>query len=189
MAYPGAGTNVPVWLLGSTTYSAELAAQLGLPFAFASHFAPALLHEAIGIYRSSFRPSQYLAQPYVAAGVPLAAADTDAAAERLATSMLQRHLNLMRGRPLFVPPPVDSMDGLWNAGEKFAVTSRLEVAVIGGPRTVEQRLEELIRNTGVDELIFTSDLFEHKDRLRSFEIAAAALRSSMHHSESLAFCK
>ena len=178
MAYPGAGTDVPIWLLGSSTYSAELAAQLGLPFAFASHFAPALLHEAIAIYRERFKPSRHLEAPYVMAGVPLVAADTDAEADRLATSLMQRHLNLVRGRPVFVPPPVDSMDGLWTEGEKFLVTSRLEVAVIGGPRLVEQKIQDLLRRTAVNELIFTSDLFAHANRLRSFEIAATIIKTS-----------
>lgn len=177
VAFPGAGTNVPVWLLGSTTYSAELAAELGLPFAFASHFAPAMLDEAVAIYKGSFKPSQYLRAPYMMAGVPLVAADTDAEAERLATSMLQRHLNLVRGKPLFVPPPVDSMNGLWSDAEKFVVTSRLEVAVIGGSQAVQQKLNEFLRRTGVNEVIFTSDLYGHADRLRSFQIAAEAVRN------------
>jgi luciferase family oxidoreductase group 1 len=175
-AYPGAGSNVPVWLLGSTTYSAELAAQLGLPFAFASHFAPALLHEAIAIYRSRFKPSVYRGTPYVMAGVPLVAAETDEVAERLATSTYQRHLNLMKGRPLFVPRPVDSMDGLWSDSEKYLVKSRLEAGVIGGPQGVAHKLQDFVDQTGVDEVIFTSDLFEHADRLRSFEIAADVVR-------------
>jgi luciferase family oxidoreductase group 1 len=185
MAYPGAGTDVPVWLLGSTTYSAEFAAQLGLPFAFASHFAPALLHDAIAIYRRRFKPSRYLEAPYVMAGVPLVASESDAEAERLATSMLQRHLSLIRGKPLFVPPPVDDMNVLWTEGEKFLVTSRLEVAIIGGPRTVGQKVEKLVRETGVDELIFTSDLFDPADRLRSFEIAAAAMRGTKRELQSV----
>jgi luciferase family oxidoreductase group 1 len=177
VAYPGAGTNVPVWLLGSSTYSAQLAAALGLPFAFASHFAPALLMEALAAYRGEFKPSRYLQKPHVMAGVPLAAAETDSEAERLATSALQRHLNLIRGEPVFVPPPVENMNGLWNDAEKFVVQSRLAVAVIGGPQTVQQKLASLIDRTKADELIFTSDLFDHDRRLRSFEIAAQAMRS------------
>ena len=148
IAYPGAGTNVPVWLLGSTTYSAELAAQLGLPFAFASHFAPALLMEAIEAYREGFTPSPYLEKPYVMAGVPLVAAETDAEARKLATSALQRHLKLIRGEPIFVPPPVESMDGLWTEPERFLVESRLAVAAIGGPETVRQKLARLLRRDG-----------------------------------------
>lgn len=175
VAYPGAGTDVPVWLLGSTTYSAELAATLGLPFAFASHFAPALLHEAIAIYRETFTPSRYLEKPYFMAGVPLVAAETDAEAERLSTSALQRGLRLIRGDTIFVPPPVESMNGLWNEAEEFRVRSRMEAAVIGSPETVRQKLEAFLRQTGVDELMFVSDVYDHAQRLRSFEIAAEAL--------------
>jgi luciferase family oxidoreductase group 1 len=174
VAYPGAGTNVPVWLLGSTTYSAQLAAALGLPFAFASHFAPALLLEAIEVYRATFTPSKFLDRPYVMAGVPLVAAETDAEARRLATSALQRHLKLIRGEPIFVPPPVASMDGLWSEPERFAVESRLGAAAIGGPEMVRQRLAALVAATRADELIFTSDLYDHARKLRSFELGAQA---------------
>jgi luciferase family oxidoreductase group 1 len=176
IAYPGAGANVPVWLLGSSTFSAQLAAELGLPFAFASHFAPALLLDAIDIYRRTFRPSAYLDKPYVMAGVPLVAAATDAEAERLATSAKLRHLQLIRGESLLVPPPVDSMDGRWSEGERFLVESRLTVAVIGGPEKVQTRLAELLRETEADELIFTSDVYDHAARLRSFEIASDAMK-------------
>ena len=177
IAYPGAGTNVPVWLLGSSTYSAQLSAQLGLPFAFASHFAPALLMEALEIYRTEFRPSSYLARPYAIAGVPLVAADSDAEARRLGTSALQRHLKLIRGEPVFVPPPVDSMEGLWSPAERFAVESRLGAAAIGGEQTLRSRLAAFLKETGADELIFTSDLYDHELRLRSFAIAADVMKS------------
>lgn len=177
IAYPGAGTNIPVWLLGSTTYSAQLAAALGLPFAFASHFAPFLLMQALEVYRAEFRPSKYLDKPYVMAGVPLVAAETDAEAHRLATSALQRHLKLIRGEPIFVPPPVENMDGLWSEAERFLVESRLGVAVIGGPETVRRKLEQLLLETKANELIFTSDLYDHALRLRSFEIAADAMKT------------
>jgi luciferase family oxidoreductase group 1 len=175
IAYPGEGTKVPVWLLGSSTYSAELAAALGLPFAFASHFAPALLLEAIAAYREAFRPSQYLDRPYVMAGVPLVAAESDQEAGRLATSAMQRHLNLIRRLPVFVPPPVESMDGLWTDAERFGVESRLAAAVIGGPDTVRRKLADFAGRTQADELIFVSDLYDHSRRLRSFSIAAEAL--------------
>jgi luciferase family oxidoreductase group 1 len=175
-AFPGVGTNVPIWLLGSSTFSAELAAELGLPFAFASHFAPALLYQAIETYRSTFRPSPYLGKPYVAAGVPLIAAESDAEAARLATSALQRHLALIRRQPIFVPPPVDSMEGLWTEPERFLVESRLDAAVIGGPETVRRGLEHFLSQTEADELIFTSDLYDHSKRLRSFEIAAQSMK-------------
>jgi luciferase family oxidoreductase group 1 len=177
MAFPGAGTNVPVWLLGSTTYSAELAAALGLPFAFASHFAPALLREAIAIYREEFRPSRYLEAPYLAAGLPVVAAETDAEAHRLATSALQRGLRLLRHQPIFVPPPVDSMDGLWSEAERYSIELRMGEAVIGGPETVRQKLDAFVRDTAVDEVIFVSDVYDHELRLRSFELTAEALRT------------
>jgi luciferase family oxidoreductase group 1 len=177
VAFPGVGTNVPVWLLGSSTYSAQLAAAMGLPFAFASHFAPALLMQAIETYRATFEPSQYLDRPYVMVGVPLVAAETDAEAARLATSAQQRHLKLIRRQPIYVPPPVESMDGLWSEAERFLVDSRLTVAVVGGPETVQRKLSHLLRQTGADELIFTSDLYDHALRLRSFEIAADAMKA------------
>jgi luciferase family oxidoreductase group 1 len=176
VAFPGAGTNVPVWLLGSSTYSAKLAATLGLPFAFASHFAPALLLEAIDAYRAGFTPSQYLDRPYAMVGVPLVAAETDNEAQHLATSALQRQVKLIRRQAIFIPPPVESMDGLWSDAEKFLVESRMAIAVIGGPGTVRQKLARILQETGADELIFTSDLYEHALRLRSFEIAAETMK-------------
>ena len=176
VAYPGAGTNVPVWLLGSTTYSAELAAALGLPFAFASHFAPALLLEAMQTYREAFTPSQYLEKPYVMAGVPLVAAESDEEARYLATSAWQRALRLIRGQPILVPPPVSSMDGLWTEPERFLVQSRMAVAAIGGPESVAARLRGFLHETQADELIFVSDLYDHAKRLRSFEVAATVMR-------------
>ena len=176
VAYPGAGSEVPVWLLGSTTYSARLAADLGLPFAFASHFAPALLMEALAVYRKEFQASRYLERPYVMTGVPLVAAKTDGEAHRLATSALQRHLRLIRGQPIFVPPPIETMDGVWSEAERFSVESRLEVAIVGGPATVKEKLQQFLRATTADELIFTSDLYDHSLRLQSFEIAGEALK-------------
>jgi luciferase family oxidoreductase group 1 len=175
IAFPGAGTNVPVWLLGSSTYSAKLAATVGLPFAFASHFAPALLMEALDAYRTGFTPSQYLERPYVMVGVPLVAAETDAEARRLATSSIQRQVKLIRRQPIFVPPPVESMEGMWSEAEKFLVDSRMAIAAIGGPETVRQKIARILKETGADELIFTSDLYDHALRLRSFEIAAETI--------------
>jgi luciferase family oxidoreductase group 1 len=175
-AFPGEGSNVPVWLLGSSLFSAQLAAMLGLPFAFASHFAPQLLLEALAIYREQFQPSAYLQKPYVMAGVPVVAAGSDAEAEHLATSVKMRHLSLIRGQPIFVEPPVGSMDGRWNEAEQRAVETRLRVAAIGGPETLRRRLSEILRLTEADELMFTSDLYDHGHRLRSFEMAAAAMR-------------
>jgi luciferase family oxidoreductase group 1 len=175
IAFPGAGSNVPVWLLGSSTYSAQLAAKMGLPFAFASHFAPALLMEAIDAYRTGFTPSQYLDRPYLIAGIPLVGAETDEEARRLSTSSLQRQVKLIRRQPIFIPPPVESMDGIWSEQEKFLVDSRMAFAVVGGPETVREKLAQILRATGADELIFVSDLYDHALRLRSFEIAAEAM--------------
>ena len=174
-AYPGAGTDVPVYLLGSSTFSAQLAAKLGLPFAFASHFAPDLLMNAIGLYRAQFRASRFLAAPYVMAGVPVIAADTDAAAERLATSPKQRFLKLIRGEALFMEPPVESMEGLWNEAERQVVEGKLAVAVIGGPSKVRAGFAAFLAATGVDEVVLTCDAYSHADRLRSFELAAEAI--------------
>ncbi|MGA7238115.1 MAG: LLM class flavin-dependent oxidoreductase [Bryobacteraceae bacterium] len=176
VAFPGEGTRVPVWLLGSSTYSAQLAAALGLPFAFASHFAPALLLQAAEAYRGQFRPSQYLERPYLAAGVPVVAAESNAEARHLATSMLQRGLRLMRRQPIFVPPPVESMDGLWTEGERYMVKSRMALAAVGDLNEVQHRLQRILLETAADELIFVSELYNHSHRLRSFQIAAEAMR-------------
>jgi len=175
-AVPGAGTDIPVWLLGSSTYSAELAATMGLPFGFASHFAPELLFQAIQIYRECFKPSRFLEKPYVMAGVPVVAADSDAEANRLATSPALRFLKLLRNEPLFVPPPVASMDGLWSEPERQIVESKLRASVVGGPETVQRKLAKFLENTQADELIFTSDVYDPAARLRSFEIAATAMK-------------
>ena len=175
-AVPGEGTNVPIWLLGSSTFSAQLAAQMGLRFAFASHFAPELLLSALRIYREQFQPSPHLAAPYAMAGVPLIAADTDAEAQRLATSPKLRFCSLIRGHGVFTPPPVESMDGLWSDDERRLVESKMAVAFIGSPETVTAKAADFVRRTGVDEVIFTSDIFDHAARLRSFEIGAAAMK-------------
>jgi luciferase family oxidoreductase group 1 len=176
-AVPGQGTNVLVWLLGSSTYSAQVAAAMGLPFAFAAHFAPQDMVAALRLYRQYFQPSPYLSEPYSAVGVPLVAADTDEEAQRLATSPYQRFLRLIRGQRLLTPPPVDSMDGLWTPQERALVEMRLGAAVIGGPETLVAKLAALLKEVEVDEVIFVSDLYGHADRLRSYEIAMEAIRS------------
>jgi len=175
-AVPGEGTNVPIWLLGSSSYGAQLAAQMGLPFAFASHFAPEMLFEALRIYRQEFKPSRFLKTSYAMAGVPLIAAETDAQAEHLATSPKLRFCSLIRGHGVFTPPPVDSMDGLWSADEQRLVESKMAIAFIGGSDTVKRKATEFVRATGVNEVIFTSDIYDHAARLRSFEIGAEAIR-------------
>jgi luciferase family oxidoreductase group 1 len=172
IAVPGSGTNVPVWLLGSSLFSAQLAGMRGLPYAFASHFAPRLMHEAVRVYRNHFQPSEVLDEPYVMLGVPLVAADTDERAEYLATSAYQRILNLMRGQSLMQQPPVTSMEGRWLPHEKEAVASFLGLAMVGSGEKVKAKLEVLVEQTQADELIFTCDLYEQADRIRSYEILA-----------------
>lgn len=172
IAMPGMDSNVPLWLLGSSLFSAQLAAQEGLPYAFASHFAPRMMMQAVELYRSQFQPSAVLEKPYVMLGVPLVAADTDAEAEFLATTTYQRILALIRGQSMLMRPPVPSMQGLWQPHEEQAVNSFLGLAMIGSGETIEAKIEELLQQTLADELIFTCDLYEHQDRLRSFEILA-----------------
>ncbi len=171
-AIPGAGLKVPIYLLGSSDFSAHLAAQLGLPFAFASHFAPAYLLAALAIYRENFRPSEELDRPYAMIGVNVVAADTDAEARRLFTTLQQQFLNLIRGVPGEIPPPVDGMEGRWSAAEKAQVDRMLHYAVVGSAETVRAGLERLIDETQADEVIATASLFDHGARLRSFEIGA-----------------
>jgi luciferase family oxidoreductase group 1 len=175
-AVPGAGAQVPLYLLGSSDFSAQLAAELGLPFAFASHFAPDYLEVALALYRRNFQPSPALAQPHVIVGAGVYAAETDAEAERLATSTQLQFLNLVRGRPGKLPPPVESMDGHWSAAERAAVMQRTRCSAIGAPETVRRRLEDLIAETQADEIIAVGQIYDHAARLKSFEIAAEVFR-------------
>jgi luciferase family oxidoreductase group 1 len=175
-AVPGAGLRVPIWLLGSSLFSAQLAAALGLPFAFASHFAPDLLGEALGLYRSLFRPSESLKRPYAMAAVAVFAADSDAVAARLFTSLQQSFVNLRRGTPGPLPPPVDSMGDRWTPIEKAGVDQAFREAIVGSPAVVAKGMEAFVQRTGVDELMVTAAIFDHEARLRSFEIAAGAAR-------------
>lgn len=176
-AIPGQNTNVPIILLGSSDFSAQLAAQLGLPFAFAAHFAPDLLHPATQLYRRNFRPSEVLQQPWLIVGVPIVAAETDAAARRLFTTPQQRFLRLIRSQPVELLPPVDSMDTIWQDWESAVVESKLRAAIVGSSQTVREGLESLVAATGADEVIAVTDTWEHADRLESYrrvaEIAAA----------------
>jgi len=171
-AIPGAGLNVPIWLLGSSLFSAQLAAVLGLPFAFASHFAPDQLYEALAIYRREFRPTEALPRPYAMAAIGVMAADTDAEARRLFTSLEQSFVQLRRGRPVPLPPPVDTMDGLWTPMEKAMVDHAFGEAVVGSPATVKRGIASFLESTGVDELMITAAIYEHAARLRSFDIVA-----------------
>ena len=170
-AIPGAGLNVPIWLLGSSDFSARLAAELGLPFSFAGHFSPEGL-AAMRLYRQLFKPSQTLQKPWAMIGVPVIAADTDAQAARLATTSQQKFLSMVRGDRQPLQPAVDDMDRLWNAPERAAVTQRLGAAIVGGPDTVERGLLALVEQTQADEVMIVSDFYEHSDRLRSYEIIA-----------------
>jgi len=175
VAVPGSGTEVPIWLLGSSLFSARLAAERGLPYAFASHFAPALLLQAIALYRQNFRPSARLAKPYVMIGVPLIAAPSDDEAEFLASSTYQRVLGILRGDRRCLPPPVAGyLDGL-TAQERAAIGDFLGAAVIGSPQTVREGLLGLHIVTAADEMILVCDIFDPALRLRSLDIAAAAM--------------
>ncbi|HSN20984.1 MAG TPA: LLM class flavin-dependent oxidoreductase, partial [Usitatibacter sp.] len=171
-AIPGAGIDVPVWILGSSLYSAHLAAKIGRPYAFASHFAPGDLLQALEIYRGEFRPSPQLAEPRVMVGVPLVAADDDIEAERLATTMFLRTLGILRGQRAGLQPPVESMEGLWTAGEQLAVAERMALMVVGGPERVREGLRQIVDATQADELILVSETWDRRARLRSFEIVA-----------------
>jgi luciferase family oxidoreductase group 1 len=173
-AVPGAGQDVPIWLLGSSLFSAQLAAQMGLPFAFASHFAPDLLMEALEVYRGNFNPSKSLAQPHAMACIGVYAADTDREAARLFTSLQQSFLNLRRGTPGQLPPPVDDMGTVWSLLESRMVNHAFREAVVGDPATVKRGLADFVERTGVNELMVTSAIFDHAARRHSFEIIAAA---------------
>ena len=169
-AIPGENTNVPIWLLGSSLFSAKLAAQKGLPYVFAGHFAPHFLQEALALYRNEFQPSDTLQKPYFMLALPLVAAETDEQAQYLSTTSKQRVLSLMRGQELWLVPPVETMDGLWNDQEKAQVDNFLSLSVIGGPVSIKHKLESLVKQLGVDEFIFTNDLYDSKDRHRALEI-------------------
>jgi luciferase family oxidoreductase group 1 len=176
-AVPGAGLPVPVWILGSSLFGAQLAAALGLPFAFASHFAPAQMMEAIALYRRLFRPSDQLAQPYLMLGYNVFAADTDEEAQLLATSMQQAFVNLRTGRPGKLPPPVRDYRKTLGAAENAMLDSVLAATAIGTAETVAPRIADFVGRTGADELIVACQMFDHAGRLRSYELAMAARRS------------
>jgi luciferase family oxidoreductase group 1 len=180
-AVPGAGTKVPIWLLGSSGYSAQLAGMMGLPFAFAAHFQPDNLMPSLELYRRSFRPSEVLDRPYAMVAIPVVAADTDEQARRLATTMYTSFLNLIRNRPGPMQPPVESIEGLASPYEDAAVQSKLGAAIIGGADTVRRRVEVLLEETQADELMIASGIYEHQDRLRSYEILSELKGSKERH--------
>jgi luciferase family oxidoreductase group 1 len=171
-AVPGAGLDVPIWILGSSLFGAQLAAAMGLPFAFASHFAPALMMQAIDLYRTGFRPSDQLDRPYVMLGINVIAADSDPEAERLFTSLQQAFLNLRRGRPGRLPPPVEDFARNVSPMEEAMIRDTLAYSVVGSLETVRQGLDAFVAGTGADELMVTAQIFDHQARLRSFEITA-----------------
>ncbi|MDB5466974.1 MAG: luciferase-like monooxygenase [Phenylobacterium sp.] len=174
-AYPGAGLKVPIWILGSSTYGAQLAAALGLPYAFASHFAPAQMEEAIALYRARFEPSEQLDKPYLMLGLNVVAAETDAEARRLFTSLQQAFLNLRTGQPSPLPPPVDDIDARFAAaGMSPGMQGALASAVVGAPETVRKGLDDFVRRHQPDEIMVTAQIYDHAARVRSFEIVAAA---------------
>ena len=173
-AVPGTGLDIPVWILGSSLYGAQLAARLGLPYAFASHFAPRLLAPAVDTYRADFTPSARLAQPYVMLGVNVFAAPTDHEARRLFTSLQQAFVNLRRGHPGPLPPPLDGFDEQLTPMDRLGIAEMLSCSIVGSPETVERGLAALIAATGADELMVTSQIYDHSARLRSYEITAQA---------------
>jgi luciferase family oxidoreductase group 1 len=177
-AVPGAGLDVPVWILGSSLFGAQLAAALGLPYAFASHFAPQMMMQAIELYRATFRPSAQLDKPYVMLGFNEFAADTDAEAHFRATSMQQAFINLRSGRPTKLKPPVEGYLDLLSPPERSMLDSVLSCSAIGSPATVSAQLKAFIERTGADELMVTSQVFDHAARLRSYEITADIARGS-----------
>ena len=171
---PGAGVDVPVWLLGSSLFSAQLAALLGLPFAFASHFAPDQMDEALAVYRSQFRPSARLDAPYAMLGLNVVAADSGAEARRLFTTQQQSFVRLRRGTPGLIPPPIDDIESWWTPQEKAGVERALACAVVGDPDEVASGIAAFVARHEPDELMLTANIFDHGARVRSFELAYQA---------------
>jgi len=172
-AVPGAGIDVPVWILGSSLFGARLAAALGLPYAFASHFAPDAMDEALALYRRDFRPSEHLARPHAMLGINVIAAESDAEARRLFTTQQQSFINLRRGMPGLIPPPIDDIESYWALTEKFGVERALACSVVGDARSVREGLLAFIERHQPDELMITANVFEHALRRRSYEMVAA----------------
>lgn len=175
VAVPAAGTSVPLWILGSSTFGALLAAELGLPYAFASHFAPALLTQALDIYRSRFKPSKQLDRPYAMAGINVIAADTDAEARWLWTTQQMSFADLLAGRRGLSKPPIDNIESYWSPDEKAQAMNMLDRSVVGSRTTVRAGLKAFVAETGVDELMIVSDVYDHQARLRSIELIAAGM--------------
>ena len=173
-AVPGSGTEVPLWILGSSLYGAQVAAELGLPYSFASHFAPQQLDRALAVYRERFRPSAQQATPWTMVGVNVVAAESDEEARRLATSQQMSFTDMFRGKRGLFQPPIDDIEGYWNPLEKAQAGAMLEISVVGGPATVRAGIDALLERTRADELIVVSDIFDPEKRRRSLEILAEA---------------
>jgi luciferase family oxidoreductase group 1 len=171
-AIPGAGLSVPIWILGSSLFGAQLAAELGLPYAFASHFAPALMMDALAMYRQRFRPSEFLKEPRLMLGINVVAAETDEEARRLFTSHQQAFVNLRRGTPGPLPPPDERAIEELAPRERWELNQTLSVAAVGSVQTVQARLEEFVGRTGANELIVVSQIYDHAARLKSYELTA-----------------
>lgn len=171
-AIPGEGTQVPLWILGSSTFGAALAAELGLPYAFASHFAPQQLMPALEVYRSRFKPSAQLQAPHAMVGVNIIAADTDAEARRLATTQQMSFANLLRGARGLSQPPIDDIEQYWSPREKMQASQMLACSIIGSPQTVRAGIDSLVAQTGADELIVVADIYDHQARLHSLALTA-----------------
>ncbi|MDB4937583.1 MAG: Luciferase-like monooxygenase [Labilithrix sp.] len=176
-AVPGAGLRVPLWILGSSLFGAQLAALLGLPYAFASHFAPAAMDDALAVYREKFEPSEQLERPYAMAGVNVIAADTDAEARRLFTTLQQAFTDLHRGTRGLQKPPIDDIDAYWTPAEKHAASAMLTHSIVGSPKTVREGLERFAARTKADELMVVTTVFDHEARKRSYELVAELFRS------------
>lgn len=177
-AVPGEGSNVPLWILGSSLFGAQLAAELGLPYSFASHFAPDALMQALEVYRERFKPSEQLAAPHAMPGINVIAADTDEEATYLATSLQQRFVGMVRGARGKLQPPIDDIETYWSPAEKAHVSQMLRYVITGSRRTVERKLAAFLRETRADEVMVTAPIFDHEKRKRSFTIlteAAAAI--------------
>jgi luciferase family oxidoreductase group 1 len=176
-AFPGSGTRVPLWMLGSSLFGAQLAALLGLPYSFASHFAPDALMPALEIYRERFKPSEDLAKPYAMPALQVIAAESDAEARRLFTSTQQSFANMSRGTRGQLPPPIDDIETYWSPEEKARAEHMLSYAVVGGPETVKAGLRRFVDLTAADEIMVASMIYDHAARLRSFEIVAEAMKA------------
>ncbi len=178
-AIPGEGLHIPIWILGSSTDSAQLAAVLGLPYAFATHFAPAQFEAAIQLYRETFRPSASLKEPYVMACVNMIAADTDKEANKLATSLYQMFIGIVTGHRKLLQPPVDNMDKLWTDYEKELTSQMLNYSFIGNPETIKEQMQQFINETKINEIMVISNIYDHKAKIHSYELFAQIIKNAL----------